>query len=192
MNGVSGVKSFLDRVWRMVIDDRAEEVQLHAAVGDHEPTEEQTRILHKTIMAVSNDIEKLSFNTAISRMMEFVNFFTGQDKRPQAIMESFVLLLSPMAPHLCEELWSVLGHDQSLAYESWPQYDEALTVESTVEIPVQILGKVRSRISVQRGLSKEALEAAALADSRIQELIEGKTVRNVIVVPDRLVNIVAN
>ena len=192
MNGVSGVKSFLDRVWRMIVDDRAEAIELHAAVGDHEPTEEQTRILHKTIMAVSNDIEKLSFNTAISRMMEFVNFFTGQDKRPQTIMEQFVLLLSPMAPHLCEELWSVLGHDQTLAYEPWPQYDEALTVESTVEIPVQILGKVRSRISVQRGLAKDALEAAALADSRIQELIDGKTVRKVIVVPDRLVNIVAN
>jgi leucyl-tRNA synthetase len=97
-----------------------------------------------------------------------------------------------MAPHLCEELWGLLGHNASLTYEPWPQYDESLTVESTVEIPVQILGKVRSRISVQRGMSKDDLEAAALADSRIQELIEGKTVRKVIVVPDRLVNIVAN
>ena len=168
MKGVSGVKGFLDRAWRMVIDERAEEMQLHAAVGDHTPTEEQTRILHKTIMAVSKDIEKLSFNTAISRMMEFVNFFTGQETRPKSIMEQFVLLLSPMAPHLCEELWSMLGHDQTLAYEPWPQYDESLTVESTVEIPVQILGKLRSRITVERGLSKDALEAAALADSRIQ------------------------
>ena len=192
MNGVSGVRGFLDRVWRMVIDDRAEEIQLHAAVGDHEPTEEQTRILHKTIMAVSNDIEKLSFNTAISRMMEFVNFFTSQETRPKQIMEQFVLLLSPMAPHLCEELWSVLGHNSTLAYESWPEYDESLTVESTVEIPVQILGKVRAKITVQRGLSKDDLEAAASANERIQELLEGKTVRKVIVVPDRLVNIVAN
>ena len=192
MSGVSGVRGFLDRVWRMIMDDRAEEVKLHKAVGDHEPTEEQTRILHKTIMAVSRDIEKFSFNTAISRMMEFVNFFTSQDKRPQAIMEQFVLLLSPMAPHLCEELWLILGHDSSLAYEAWPQYDEALTVESTVEIPVQVLGKVRSRITVERGLAKDALESIALADERIQSLIEGKTVRKVIVVPDRLVNIVAN
>ena len=192
MNGVNGVRGFLDRAWRMIVDDRAEALELHSAVGDHEATEEQTRVLHKTIMAVSKDIEKLSFNTAISRMMEFVNFFTGQKARPKAVMEQFVLLLSPMAPHLCEELWSLLGHDGSLAYEPWPQYDEALTVESTVEIPVQILGKVRSRISVERGLAKDALEAAALADPRIQELIDGKTVRKVIVVPDRLVNIVAN
>ena len=192
MSGVNGVRGFLDRVWRMIVDDRAETVELHQAVGDHAPTEEQTRILHKTIMAVSRDIEKLSFNTAISRMMEFVNFFTGQTTRPQSIMEQFVLLLSPMAPHLCEELWSILGHQQSLAYEPWPQYDEALTIESTVEIPVQINGKNRSRITVQRGLGKAELEAAALADSRIQELLDGLTVRKVIAVPDRLVNIVAN
>lgn len=192
MSGVSGVKGFLDRAWRMIIDDRAEQVELHAAVGDHEPTEEQTRVLHKTIMAVSNDIEKLSFNTAISRMMEFVNFFTSQKTRPKQIMEQFVLLLSPMAPHLCEELWSILGHSNTLAYEPWPQYDESLTVESTVEIPVQIMGKNRAKITVPRGLSKDELEAAALANERIQELLEGKTVRKVIVVPDRLVNIVAN
>ena len=176
----------------MIIDDRAEEIQLHAGVGDHEPTEEQTRMLHKTIKAVSNDIEKLSFNTAISRMMEFVNFFTGQDTRPLPIMKQFVLLLSPMAPHLCEELWSILGGASSLAYEPWPQFDDALTVESTVEIPVQIMGKNRSRITVERGMAKDELEAAALADDRIKELIDGKTVRKVIVVPDRLVNIVAN
>ena len=192
MSGVNGVKGFLDRAWRMIIDERAEEITLHAAVGDHEPTEEQTRILHKTIMAVSNDIESLSFNTAISRMMEFVNFFTSQETRPKQIMEQFVLLLSPLAPHLGEELWSILGHSESLAYEPWPQYDESLTVESTVEIPVQILGKNRAKIMVERGLSKDALEAAALANDRIKELIEGKTVRKVIVVPDRLVNIVAN
>ena len=192
MSGVNGVKGFLDRAWRMIIDDRAEEIQLHAGVGDHEPTEEQTRMLHKTIKAVSNDIEKLSFNTAISRMMEFVNFFTGQDTRPLPIMKQFVLLLSPMAPHLCEELWSILGGASSLAYEPWPQFDDALTVESTVEIPVQIMGKNRSRITVERGMAKDELEAAALADDRIKELIDGKTVRKVIVVPDRLVNIVAN
>ncbi len=192
MSGVSGVRGFLDRVWRLVVDERADAIQLHKAVGDHEPTEEQTRVLHKTIMAVSNDIEKLSFNTAISRMMEFVNFFTGQEARPKSIMEQFVLLLSPMAPHLCEELWTILGHTESLSYESWPQYDESLTIESTVEIVVQIMGKPRSRITVERGLSKDALEAVAMADERIQKLIEGLTVRKVIVVPDRLVNIVAN
>ena len=191
MQGVKGVRGFLDRVWRMVVDEKAEGVELHPAVGNHEATEEQTRVLHKTIKAVSQDIEKLSFNTAISRMMEFVNFFTSQETRPVKIMEQFVLILSPLAPHLCEELWSILGHSGSLAYEPWPKYDEALILESTIEIPVQVLGKVRSRIRVARGLPKDQLEKTALADSRIQELIEGKTIRKVIVIPDRLVNIVA-
>jgi len=192
MSGVGGVAGFLDRVWRMIIDEQADETVLHPAVGDHEPTEEQNRILHRTIKAVSGDIEKLSFNTAIARMMEFVNFFTREKQRPQFILERFVLLLSPLAPHIAEELWKILGHTESLAYEPWPQFDEALTIESTIEIPIQILGKNRSRISIERGMSKDDLEKAALANERIQELLDGKTVRKVIVVPDKLVNIVAN
>ncbi len=192
MSGVGGVAGFLDRVWRMIIDEQADETVLHPAVGDHEPTEEQNRILHRTIKAVSGDIEKLSFNTAIARMMEFVNFFTREKQRPQSILERFVLLLSPLAPHIAEELWKILGHTESLAYEPWPQFDEALTIESTIEIPIQILGKNRSRISIERGMSKDDLEKAALANERIQELLDGKTVRKVIVVPDKLVNIVAN
>jgi leucyl-tRNA synthetase len=192
MSGVSGVKGFLDRVWRMVVDEKADEAQLHPSVGDHEPSEEQTRMLHQTIKAVSNDIEKLSFNTAIARMMEFVNFFTREEKRPAEFMKQFVLILSPLAPHLCEELWKLLGNANSLAYESWPEFDEALTVESTIEIPVQIMGKLRAKIMVARGTSKDDLEAAALANDRIKELLDGKTIRKSIVVPDRLVNFVAN
>ena len=192
MKGVSGVKNFLDRVWRLLVDDQNEEtLALNVAVGAFDPTEDQTRVLHQTIKAVSNDIEKLSFNTAIARMMEFVNFFTKQKQRPQSVMEPFVLLLSPFAPHITEELWRLLGHEKSLAYEPWPQFDEALTVESTIEIPVQVLGKIKSRINVAPGTSKDELEKLALADEKIAELLAGKTIVKTIVVPDRLVNFVA-
>ena len=131
MKGVEGVFRFLGRVWRTIVDDRAEEVVLHASVTDDQPTDEQLRVLHKTIKAVSGDIERLSFNTAISRMMEFINFMAGQDSRPKLVLEPFILILSPFAPHIAEELWRVLGHNSSLAYESWPSYDEALLVEDT-------------------------------------------------------------
>ena len=190
--GAKGVKNFLDRVWRMIIDKDQEQTVLHSAVVDAEPTDEQTRTLHKTIKAVTQDIESLSFNTAIARMMEFTNFFTRQEQRPKSIMESFVLLLSPFAPHIAEEIWKALGHEKSLAYETWPAFDEALTVDSTVEIPVQIMGKIKSKIVVARGMSKDDLLATAKADPKIKGLLEGKTIRKEIAVPDRLVNIVAN
>ncbi len=191
MSGVSGVRSFLDRAWRMIVDDFSEEMQLNAAVKDCEPTEEQIRVLHRTIKAVGHDIESLSFNTAIARLMEFVNFFTKQPERPKEMMEPFVLLLSPLAPHIAEELWQLLGHEQTLAYEPWPEYDEALTIDSMVEIPVQINGKNRSKIIVARGTPKDELERLALADEKIAGLLAGSPVQKVIAVPDRLVNIVA-
>ena len=192
MKGVSGVKNFLDRVWRLVVDEQNEDtLSLNSAVGDFTPTEDQTRVLHQTIKAVSMDIEKLSFNTAIARMMEFVNFFTKQKQRPKSVLEPFVLLLSPFAPHITEELWRLLGHTESLAYAPWPQFDEALTVESTIEIPIQILGKIKSRIKVAPGTAKDDLEKLALADEKIAELLAGKKIVKTIVVPDRLVNFVA-
>ncbi|MDB2526622.1 class I tRNA ligase family protein, partial [Mariniblastus sp.] len=192
MAGVNGVRNFLDRVWRMLVDEKAEELSLSSSVGDHAPTDEQTRMLHKTIKAVSKDIETLGFNTAISRMMEFVNFFTKQSERPKSLMEPFILLLSPFAPHLAEELWQLLGNESSLAYESWPQFDESLTVDALVEVPIQIMGKIKTKISIERGKSKQELEAIALQDPKIVTLLEGLTVRKVIAVPDKLVNIVAN
>ena len=124
MDGVSGVRGFLDRAWRMIVDDRAEGLELHPAVQDATPTLEQNRVLHKTIKAVTDDLEQLSFNTAIARLMEFVNFFLKQDLRPRTAMERFVLLLSPLAPHAAEELWAALGHATTLAYEPWPGCDE--------------------------------------------------------------------
>ncbi|MEO2031172.1 MAG: leucine--tRNA ligase [Planctomycetaceae bacterium] len=189
-HGVEGVYRFLGRVWRMVIDDRAEHVSLNAAVSDSEPTEEQSRLLHKTIKAVSADVDRLSFNTAISRMMEFTNFMGNQDDRPQAVLEPFVLLLSPFAPHLAEELWQVLGHTESLAYESWPQFDDALLIEDTVEIPVQVNGKLRTKIQVPNGADQAALQSAAEANETMQQQLAGRNIVKVIAVPGRMINFV--
>ncbi|QDS97801.1 leucine--tRNA ligase [Adhaeretor mobilis] len=190
MEGVNGVFNFLGRAWRMIVDERAEELQLSEQLTDAEPTEEQLKTLHKTIKAVSEDITKLSFNTAIARMMEFVNFFTKEKTRPRACIEPFVLLLSPYAPHLCEELWYLLGHKETLAYEPWPQHDESVLVESTVEIPVQIGGKVRAKIKVAADADRETIEAAAMAEPKVQEFIAGKNIVKTVVVPGRMVNIV--
>ena len=123
MTGVNGVRGFLDRVWRMIVAERSETLELNPAVQPVEPTAEQSRVLHKTVAAVTRDIERLDFNTAIARMMEFTNFFTKADVRPRGVMEQFVLLLSPFAPHLAEELWQLLGHERTLAYEPWPAAD---------------------------------------------------------------------
>ena len=190
MEGVSGVAGFLDRVWRMIIDERAEETRLNAAVVDIEPTAEQNRVLHKTIQAVTRDIEQMSFNTAIARMMEFTNYFFKVPQRPKAAMERFVQLLSPYAPHLAEELWQQLGHAQTLAYEPWPEFDEALLKEDTIEIPVQVNGKLRGRIVVAAGADQAAMEAAARADEKIAELLAGKTIVKTILVPGKMVNFV--
>jgi leucyl-tRNA synthetase len=190
MAGVNGVRSFLDRVWRMVVEERSEQPVLHSAVQDTEPTEEQNLVLHRTIMEVTQDTERMEFNTAIARMMEFVNFFTKQQIRPRSAMEQFSLLLSPYAPHLAEELWQLLGHKRTLAYEPWPEFDEALTKEETIEIPVQIKGKVRAKIRIPAEASREEIEAAAKADGKVADLIGGKQIVKVVVVPGRLVNFV--
>ena len=189
-DGVRGVAGFLDRVWRLVIDERAEETRLSPAVVDSEPTVEQNRVLHKTIHAVTRDIEHLSFNTAIARMMEFTNYFFKVEKRPKVVMKRFVQLLSPFAPHLAEELWQQLGGAGSLAYEPWPEFDPELLKEDTVEVPVQINGKLRGRIVVAAGADNATMEAAARADEKIAELLAGKTVVKSIIVPGKMVNFV--
>lgn len=190
MKGVEGVFRFLGRVWRMMIDERAEEVVLHESINNDAPSEQQLRMLHKTIKAVTQDINKLSCNTAISRMMEFTNFMSQETSRPKAALEPFVLLLSPFAPHLAEELWSTLGNTNTLAYEPWPTYDESLLVEDTIEIPVQFKGKLKARIHVPHGLTAEELQAAAEADATVQKQLEGKTIVKVIAIPGRTVNFV--
>ncbi|MBA63846.1 MAG: leucine--tRNA ligase [Planctomycetaceae bacterium] len=190
MSGVNGVKGFLDRVWRMIVNDRAESLELNEAISDKQAEADALKMLHKTIQAVTRDTENLDFNTAIARMMEFVNYFTKQNVRPRSVMQSFVLLLAPYAPHIAEELWELLGAEATLAYEPWPELDESLLVESTIEIPIQIKGKVKSRISVAADISKDDLEQAARHDEKMQELLADNEVVKVIVVPGRLVNFV--
>jgi leucyl-tRNA synthetase len=190
MQDVNGVHNFLGRVWRLVIDDFADKTQLNAAVVDRPSTDDENRILHQTIEAVTSDIAKLKFNTAIARMMEFTNFFTKLSDRPRAALEKFVLLLAPFAPHITEELWQALGHGESLAYEPWPQFDPVLAREDTIEVPVQINGKLRSKLVVPADSNATAIESAARADARIADLVAGKHIVKVVVVPGRLVNFV--
>jgi leucyl-tRNA synthetase len=190
MHGVKGVYRFLDRVWRLFIDERAEEVKLASAVRDIEPDRETLRMLHQTIQRVTEDLEGMRFNTAIAAMMELTNHLTGLEQRPRKVLETFVLILSPFAPHLAEELWRTLGHEKTLAYEPWPPYDPALTREDTIEIPIQVNGKLRSKVTVPADVDEPTLRSAALSEERIRGLIEGKQVRKVIVVPKKLVNIV--
>jgi leucyl-tRNA synthetase len=182
---VPGVHRFLQRAYRMVVGDEDSRSLLSDKSDDA-----LERALHKLIRKVGQDIEGMKFNTAIAAMMEFVNaaFKSGGIARSQA--ERFVLVLAPFAPHLGEELWQRLGHEQSLAHEPWPTYDEAMCVESTVEMPVQVNGKLRSRITVPADASQDAVLAAAEADEKVAAALAGKTVVKRIVVPGKLVNLV--
>ncbi len=190
MQGVEGISRFLNRAWRMVIDESADSMQLSPKVARQMPTEEHLRVMHKTIQSVTQDMESLSFNTAISRLMEFVNYFTGQDQRPLKCMETFVLLLSPMAPHISEELWQALGHSESLAHAPWPAAQSRYLQESVIEMPIQINGKVRGRVMVSAGATNNEMEQAALSDPKIKRHLEGSAIRKVIIVPKKLINIV--
>ena len=188
--GVGGVRGFLDRCWRLVVDERADDVRLARQVVADPPSDEHLRELHRTIAKVTKDIEALSFNTAIARMMEFVNVCTPLEKRPRAILEPFVIILAPFAPHLAEELWEVLGKAAPVSLEPWPTVEERWLRDETVEVPVQIRGKLRGRIVVPAGADAAALEAAARTDPRITELLAGRRIVKVIAVPGRLVNFV--
>jgi leucyl-tRNA synthetase len=190
MKGVEGVYRFLGRAWRMIVDAEADSVRLDPRVQPVELATDQARVVARTVAAVTDDIEGLRFNTAISRLMEFVNFFTAQEVRPRAVMETFALLLAPMAPHIAEELWQILGHDHTLAYEPWPAYNPALLKDELEEVPVQVNGKLRGRITVPAGSDAGKIEHVAREDPRIAALLAGKTIRKVIVVPGKLVNFV--
>ncbi|HEV3385087.1 MAG TPA: leucine--tRNA ligase [Gemmata sp.] len=186
---VEGVYRFLTRAWRLLVDE-GERFQLHPAVQETQPDRETLRVLHRTIQKVTEDTESHRFNTAISAMMEFVNHMTKLEARPRSVMEPFVLLLAPYAPHEAEELWRALGHTTTLAYEHWPKFDPALTQADEIDIPVQINGKLKTVLKVPAEIDDAALEAAALADEKIKEAIAGKTIKKVIVKSKKLVNLV--
>jgi leucyl-tRNA synthetase len=190
MDGVHGVRGFLERVWKMIVSVTSEQPKPEPAVQNITPTAEQKRILHKTIKSVTEDIRNMSFNTAIARMMEFTNFFLKEQVRPKLVMEQFTLLLSPFAPHIAEELWQILGHVKTLSYETWPVYDESAIRETTLEIPVSINGKLRSKILVPANADESALERTALSDTKIAELLAGKTLVKKIIICGKMVNFV--
>ncbi len=185
--GVEGVSRFLHRVWRMIIGPDG---GIAPEVRPCEMTPEQRRVLHATIKKVTEDTESLDFNTAISQMMIFVNEFSRAAPRSREAMESFVLLLAPYAPHICEEIWQRLGHHRSVAYTSWPEYDESALKLDEVEILIQINGKPKARMQLPADMKPADMQQAALANEKVRAAIEGRAVRKVIPVPGRLVNIV--
>jgi leucyl-tRNA synthetase len=187
MRGVEGVHRFLNRVWRLFI---TEDNTLDPNLQVGPVTTDLQTIYHYTIKKIGDDIEDLKFNTAISQMMIFVNEVMKSDARPRQILEPFVLLLSPFAPHIAEELWRRLGHEGTLAYEPWPQYDPLMLRKSVVEIVVQVNGKVRSRLEVPADTEEKELEERAQADADVLRHIGGKKVVKVIVVKNKLVNLV--
>ncbi|MCJ0571601.1 leucine--tRNA ligase [Enterococcus cecorum] len=187
-NGLEGSRKFLDRVWRLIVDENGKLRDRITTFNDGK----LDKVYNQTVKKVTEDFENLHFNTAISQMMVFVNEAYKTDALPYAYIEGFVQLLAPIAPHIAEELWEILGNEGGISYVPWPTFDEAALVESEVEIVCQINGKVRAKLMVPVDSSKEALEELALANEQVKEQIAGKTVRKVIAVPNKLVNIVAN
>ncbi|MBC2365206.1 leucine--tRNA ligase [Listeria booriae] len=188
-NGLEGARKFLDRVWRLFIEEETGEIN---AKITPEVNVDLEKSYHQMVKMVTEHYENLRFNTGISQLMIFINDSYKATTVPKAYAEGFVQLLSPIAPHLAEELWHRLGHTETITYEAWPTFDESKLVEDEVEIVLQVNGKVRAKVTVAKDLSREALEELARDNDKIKEEITGKTVRKVIAVPGKLVNIVAN
>ena len=191
MKGVEGGHRFLARVWRLGLQENQEGGwELSPDLADIPFTPAQARVVHETIKKVTADISSLSFNTAISQMMVCTNEFVNAKPRPLAALRILLPLLSPFAPHLAEELWSRLGFEGAASAQPWPVHDEALLVETEIEIPVQVNGKLRDRIRVPAQASKEDVEAAARASAKIIESTAGQSIVKIIIVPGKLVNMV--
>jgi len=167
-----------------------DQIHLSAAIQECVATPTQLKTLHACIKKVTADLDNFGFNTAISALMIFVNDAITWETKPTAVMRDFLKLLQPFAPHLAEELHAKLGGASTLAYEPWPKFDPALLVEDTIEIPVQVNGKLRDKIVVPAGATQKDIEAAAMASDKVKAFIGGQTIKKVIVVPKRLVNIV--
>jgi leucyl-tRNA synthetase len=189
---IVGVNRFIRRVWRVFTGASEDGTDAGIRVTDDAPTDELLRALHKTIARVTDDLDGMRYNTAIAALIEFVSLLVPLDAVPRAIAQPFVLLLSPLAPHVAEELWHRLGNTESLAYEPWPEVDEALLVEDTMPIAVQVNGKLRANIEVPSDAAKEAILDQARTDENVVRHLEGKTMRREIYVPGRIVNFVAN
>ena len=186
--GLEGSRKFLDRVWRLYIDDNA---VLRDRITTHNDGK-LTKVYHQTVKKVGEDIDQLHFNTAISQLMIFVNEAYKAEALPVEYMTGFLQLLAPIAPFVSEELWERMGYKESISLATWPTYDEKELVEDEIEVIFQVNGKLKARVSVANGLSKDELEKVAFENEQIKSAIDGKTVRKVIAVPNKLVNIVAN
>jgi leucyl-tRNA synthetase len=213
---VEGVYRFLGRVWRLFVDEQSETefeqglttdpqrgtellggIRLSSSIKDTQPTAAQLKALHACIKKVTEDLDGLRFNTAISALMVFINEAMTWEEKPWGVVRDFLILLQPFAPHVAEELWAKLHatrntqHLPTLAYATWPQFEPSRLVEDTLEIPVQVNGKLRDVIKVPASASAAELEAAAKASEKLRPFLEGKVIRKVIVLPKKLVNIVA-
>ncbi len=187
---VVGQYRFLQRLWRNLVDEDTGE----CTVVDTAADEESRKLLHRTIDTVRTEMDALRFNTAIAKLIELNNHVTKLDATPREIAEPMVVMLAPLVPHVAEELWTKLGRSESsggtIAYVDFPVADPTLLVDDTIEVPIQVNGKVRSRIVVATDAGNDAIEAAALADDKIVAALDGGTVKKVIVVPGRMVNVV--
>jgi len=183
--GVEGVTRFLERVWRLIVN---EEGKLSRNVVGTVPALEHQRLLHQTIKKVTEDIEALRFNTAISQMMVLTNELTKAEQRPRAVLESFVLILAPFAPHLAEELWEVLGHQPSVSHQPWPVFDSGLIISDRLTIPIQVNGKLRAKLDVSADATDEQIKN--LAREKIAEWLQGKETTKLIYVGKKLINFV--
>jgi leucyl-tRNA synthetase len=182
--GITGVFGFLKKLWRLYFDENG------LVVTEKEPSKESLKTLHKTIKKVTEDIDNFSFNTSVSSFMIAVNELTAQNCHERAILEPLTVLISPYAPHIAEELWEKLGHQDSVAKVIYPKFDEKYLVESEKEYPVSFNGKMRFTINLSLDLSKEEIEKAVLSDDRTLKQLEGRQPKKVIIVPGKIVNIV--
>lgn len=187
--GLDGARRFLDRIWRLLVNDNG---TLSDKIQVVDTSDELEKVYHQTVKKVTEDYENYHFNTAISQLMIFINECYKATVIPKQFMDGFVKLLSPICPHIAEELWEKLGHQDTISYEAWPAYDEGKLEDEEVEIVIQINGKSKAKLMVPADATKESLEQIAMEEDKIKEQITGKTVRKVIAVPGKLVNIVAN
>jgi len=182
--GLKGVHNFLRKFWALFHNNGMFDVSLE------QPTEQELRILHKTIKKVTEDIENFSFNTAVSQFMIAVNELGKLKTNKQQILSPLVVLLAPFAPHLAEELWEEMGHDESIAFEPYPKYEARYLKESTKTYPIMVNGKMRHKIDLPTNMDKETIEKTVLADEKVQSILADKQLKKVIVVPGKIVNLV--
>ena len=190
MKGVDGVHRFLSRVWRVVTENNSSEPVINSSIQYIDPGREQLRVLHEAIKKISEDIEKMRFNTAISAMMIFIDSVMKWEIKPKSIIEPFILLLNPFAPHISEELWHILGHENTLANEPWPEFNPELLKTDSISVVVQVNGKKRATITVPAEAEKEAVLVSAKEEPNVARFLEGKQLRKEIYVPGKLVSLV--